>query len=128
MTIKIVALPKKNPRKPEEPARYYAAVQSSGHADLRKLARRISESSTVSSADTLAVLEALLMVVPQELLEGNIVKLGDLGTFRLTVTSTPVETADKITSHNIKSLNVRFTPGKLFKQNMVSAEYEKISD
>jgi len=36
---------------------------------------------TVSSADTLAVLESMLTVIPEELAEGNIVELGDFGSF-----------------------------------------------
>lgn len=46
-----------------------------GRKTLRQMAERISQISTVSSADTMAALEALLTTIPQELAAGNIVEL-----------------------------------------------------
>jgi len=85
MTVKFNIVPKKDPRNLEAPPKYYPTVVSTGRSDLREIAKRIAAMSTVSSVDTMAVLEAFLMVIPRELAEGNIVELGELGSFRLTV-------------------------------------------
>jgi nucleoid DNA-binding protein len=41
----------------------------------------IARMSTISTADTMAMLEAFLTVVPDLLTEGKIVELGEFGTF-----------------------------------------------
>jgi hypothetical protein len=43
--------------------------------------------STLSSLNTVLVLEAFLYIVPSELADGNIVELGDFDTFRVSVSS-----------------------------------------
>jgi len=127
MTVKFTTTAKKNPRDPSAPPKYYAVVKSNGRVDLRQVARRIADISTISSADTLGVLEALLMVIPQLLAEGQIVRLGDLGSFRLTVKSEGMDSPEEVTVHTIDGLSVRFTPGKLFKQALANVEFEKLS-
>ena len=54
---------------------------------MRGLAKRISDISTVSSVDVMAVLEALFQVVPGELADGRIVRCGDFGSFSTTLQS-----------------------------------------
>jgi len=49
-----------NPRDPQAAKKFYAIASSDGEVTLRQLAERIAEISTVSSIDTLAVLESLL--------------------------------------------------------------------
>ena len=68
--------------------------------------------STVSSADVKAVLDALQYEVIEALENGNSVRLGDLGSFRLTMKSQGVETvaeAKKKGAQLIKKVNVQFT-------------------
>lgn len=64
MAIHYKAVPKKNPRDLAQPVKYFPQVITIGAADLRELAGEISQMSTVSSTDTIAVVEALLMVIP----------------------------------------------------------------
>jgi predicted histone-like DNA-binding protein len=92
---------------------------------LRGLTNRISLISTVSNADTLAVLESLLTVVPEELTKGNIVELGDLGTFRLRVRTSGSEQAAQVGAGNILAFGVLFKPGKLFKRALQGIRYRK---
>lgn len=68
--------------------------------------------STVSSADVKAVLDALQYEVIEALEAGNTVRLGDIGSFRLTIKSQGVETAaeaKKKGAQLIKQVNVQFT-------------------
>jgi len=64
MGVNYKAVPKKNPGNQAAPAKYYVQVVSSGEMTLRDLAKQISLISTVSTADTLAVLENFLTVIP----------------------------------------------------------------
>ena len=76
--------------------------------------------------DTLAVLEAFLLVIPQELAKGNIVELGELGSFRLTALASGEDSPEEVSKRNIKEVKVRFKPGKLFKQVLKGLEFRKV--
>ena len=125
MPVKFTVNPKKDPRDQNAAPRYYASVKSSGRSDTNTIARNINSISTVSSVDTAAVIEAFLTVVPDKLAEGNIVELGDFGTFRLSISSEGAEAAEEVTSRSITDRRVIFTPGKRFKQMLDTIEFQK---
>ena len=125
MTVKFNVVPKKDPRNLEAPPKYYPTVVSKGRSDLRAIAERITGMSTVTSVDTLAVLEAFLLVIPEELAKGNIVELGELGSFRLTALASGEARPEDVSKRNIKEVKVRFKPGKLFKQILRGLEFRK---
>jgi predicted histone-like DNA-binding protein len=125
MTVKYNVVERANPLNRELPKKFYPSIESSGRKTLRQVAGRIAEISTVSSVDTMAVLEALLTVIPQELAAGNIVELGDFGNFWLKSSSEGVETAEGVRSAQIASVAPRFNPGKEFKKMMATVEFEK---
>lgn len=114
-----------NPRSPEEPRKYYAFPKASGTIELRELAQRISRESTVSMMDTVAVLEGLLQVIPDMLLDGNIVKLGDFGTFRLGISSEGVENPDEFNASKIRKTNLIFRAGKVFQDRLKSVKFTR---
>ena len=79
---------------------------------LAQIVKRVEKRSTVSSADVKAVLDALQYEVIEALENGNTVRLGDLGSFRLTMKSQGVETATEAKKKGallIKKVNVQFT-------------------
>ncbi len=125
MTVKFNIVERGNPSNREAPKKFYPSIASTGRKTLRQLANRISDISTVSSTDTMAVLEALLKTIPQELADGNIVELGDFGNFWLKATSDGAETADAVHATQIATLLPRFNPGKEFKKVLATVEYEK---
>lgn len=67
MTVKFNVVERGNPADAGAPKKFYPSVVSTGRKTLRQIATRITQISTVSSTDTLAVLEALLNVIPEEL-------------------------------------------------------------
>jgi nucleoid DNA-binding protein len=71
------------------------------------------------------VLEAFLVVIPQELENGHIVELGEFGVFRLTVLASEEYDPEKVGSRNIKEAKVRFKAGKLFKQVLTELRFRK---
>jgi predicted histone-like DNA-binding protein len=127
MTVRFNVTPRKDPRDLTAQPKYYVRVKSSGRADTHAIARTINSMSTVSSVDTAAVLEAFLNVVPEKLVEGNIVELGDFGTFRVSVSSEGQEQAEAVSARNITDVRVIFTPGKRFVQLLNTAEFQKES-
>lgn len=125
MTVKFNVVERGNPSNREAPKKFYASVASSGRKTLRQIAGRITEISTVSTTDTMAVLEALLTVIPQELASGNIVELGDFGNFWLKGNSEGSDTPEQVRAGNITNLLPRFNPGKEFKKVLATVEFEK---
>jgi predicted histone-like DNA-binding protein len=76
----------------------------------------------------MAVLEALLTLIPREIANGNIVNLGDFGAFRLRIQSEGVDNPEDVTANNIKRVLPLFTPGKEFKQALNNTEFIKAGD
>lgn len=116
-----------NPANPDAPKKYYASFTSSGKIKLRQLAEHIADISTVSSIDTLAVLEAFLQVVPREMADGNIVDLGEFGSFRLRIRSEGQEIFEAVSASSITKILPRFSPGKEFKKVIENTTFEKAS-
>lgn len=91
--------------------RYYPGVALSGTMNIAAVATEIEKRSTVSSADVKAVLDALQFEVKQALADGHTVRLGDLGSFRLTVAAAyGSDEKENVTARYISHVRVRFTP------------------
>jgi predicted histone-like DNA-binding protein len=125
MALKFKAVARPNPQDRTAPSKFYAQVINNGQVQQRELATDIAEISTVSTIDTLANIEGFIKIVPKKLADGKSVKLGDFGTFRVTVNSEGVDTAEELTSSHIKKYTVHFRPGKLFKQVLNNADFVK---
>ena len=125
MSVKYVVLGKNNPLKPTEAKKYYAQVKSSGETTLRELAKLISQTSTVSTADVMAVLEGFIEILPQEIARGQIVRLGDFGSFSLSIKSEGEEKEEKVNANSIKGNKLNFRPGKVVKDALNQIQYEK---
>ena len=126
MAVKYSIIQRIKPGDPAAPRKFYAIAKSSGEVKLRELAERIAEISTVSSIDTLAVLESLITVIPTQLLAGRIIKLGDFGTFRLTLSSEGTDTEEEFSKNNIKRLKLNFRPGKIISTELRMVDYQKV--
>ena len=125
MAVNYKAVAKKNPLKQQDPPKYYANIVTTGNLTLRQLAKEISTISTVSVADTMAVLEGLLEVVPKQLANGNIVRLGDFGSFNIQVKSEGADNAKDLSKDQIIKTSVKFRAGKEFMQVIDNIEFIK---
>jgi predicted histone-like DNA-binding protein len=125
MTVKFTTVERGNPQDPTAPKKHYPLIQSKGKVTVQELAERAAEISTLSSADVAAAIEAFLTIVPDELADGNIVSLGDFGSFRLRTHGEGAATAEEVTARNIAKTLVTFNPGKRFKQVLNGIKYEK---
>lgn len=104
--IKYKAMKRKNPKNGR--IAYYAAVENEKSVGFDQIADAIQAECTVHRADILAVLATLEEQVISNLQAGNSVRLGQLGSFHVTLKSRPSESEDKVTSENIKAVMVRF--------------------
>ena len=81
---------RKNMLDKEKPDLYYALAKSSGEIDIDEMAERIQRSSTVNWADVVCVLRALQTEMIESFKRGGIVRLGDIGSFYVTLRSSGV--------------------------------------
>ncbi|MCD4819472.1 MAG: HU family DNA-binding protein [Candidatus Cloacimonetes bacterium] len=102
--------------KKEGPDKYYAVPKSDGIFDLDAVSERINAISTVSSVDTVAVVEAFIKVVSDALLDGKSVKLGKFGIFSLSIRSEGVEDKNNFSLKNIIQFKINFLPSTKFKR------------
>ena len=116
MPVKFNIVERGNPSNPEAPKKFYPSIQSSGRVTTRDLVDRASQMSTLTSTDLMAAIESFLTIIPDELAKGNIVELGEFGSFWLRITSEGAETAAGVRGDQINTILPRFMPGKLFKQ------------
>lgn len=108
--IKYVIRAKKNPI--AKSVKYYPQIAPTTPVTLAQIVKRIEKRSTVSSADVKAVLDALQYEVIEALQNGNSVRLGDLGSFRLSIKANGSATSDEARrtgANAIKAVNVQFT-------------------
>jgi predicted histone-like DNA-binding protein len=125
MAVKYTVSEKGNPLQPQQPKKWYANAKSTGDTTLRALGKEIAQRSTVSPADTQAVLVALTEVLTEHLSEGKIVRLGDFGAFQVSIGSEGAETEAKFNVSMIKTKKVTFRPGIDIKEMLNNLKFEK---
>ena len=109
--IKFVIRAKKNPLNRTQ-IKFYPQMAPGVPVMLRTIVGRIEKRSGVSSASVKAALDALQYEILQTLADGNSVRLGDLGSFRLTMHGEGASTAKEAKEKGanlIKRVSVRFT-------------------
>ena len=107
--------------------KFYASAVSNGELTLEKLTKRIERTSTVGGADIRAVLYSLVETIQDGLEEGAIVRLGELGSLRISIGSNGEATMEDVNASSIKSAKCIFSPGKELKKMQKNLEYVKVS-
>lgn len=115
--LKYNVVPKKNPI--DKSVKFYAQLRPVVPVNLNKIAQLIEKRCSVSSSDVKAVLDALEFEIISALQDGKSVRLGDLGSFRPTISSRGTDTAEAFTSDQIHRVNVRFYPSKKMKVSFI---------
>jgi len=126
MSIKFNVIERPNPQDREAPRKFYPSIQASGRKSLRQLSKRITQMCTVTGPDTMAVLESMLEIIPEELADGNIVELGDFGSFWLRNSADGVDQEEEASASQVTNILPRFIPGKEFKKALKGVDFEKI--
>lgn len=114
--------------KPKEPAKAYAKNQVNEIWSIGKFAKHIADHNGVYSRGTVkGVLSDMCECLVEQLLNGNKIQLGELGTFSISISSEPAESLDKFTAKNIKAVNILFAPGEEFENLLSRAEFNPVA-
>jgi predicted histone-like DNA-binding protein len=106
--------------------KFYASPVHDREISLDGLTKAIEKTSTVNGADIRAVLYAMVEEAVNGLSDGRIIRLGDLGSLRITLNSEGKDTAEEVTATSVKKAGVIFTPGKKLQEMLKSAKYTKV--
>ena len=120
-------VPRINPREKDEAPKYYAQAQARGDISLRDMAERIQASCTVHKSDVYAVLVALEDVVAEAIQNGEIVRLGDLCTLQVSLSSKGALTEEDYTTDLIKRAKINFRPGRVLSNALASLSFSKVA-
>ena len=105
----------------------YATSQVTEVLDLQKFAKHIADHGcTYDRADIAAILTKTVDCLHELILEGKKVNLGELGGFYPELVTEGAKTADAFTAANIKEVNIRWTPGKNFKNLRQEASFQLV--
>ena len=118
-----------NPIKPEEPKKAYAVAQCTSVLPLDKFAGHISSHGCVyQRADIMAILLMAVDCMKEQLLAGNKVELGDLGSFYVSLSSEGADTAaDFRPDVHIRRVRVIWECGSAFANLLDEAEFNLVS-
>lgn len=105
--------------------KFYASPVMDGEMTLADLTKAIEKICTVSGADIRAVLYALVDVAVDSLADGTIVRLGDLGSLRVSISSEGKDKAQDVKADAIKNTSIIFTPGPRIKEMFETVKYQK---
>ena len=119
-------VPRINPREKNDPPKYYAQAQASGDVNIREMSERIQQTCTVTKADVYAVLVSMEDVIIDALKSGEIVRLGDLGTFQIGVSGKGTLTEDEYDSSLIQKARINFRPGIALSGILTNLTYAKV--
>lgn len=111
----------------EETPRAYAKNQVSEIWTLEKFAKHIADHNGVFSRGTVkGVIADMCECLVEQLLNGNKIQLGELGSFCVSLSCESAESVEKFTAKNIKEVNIVFTPGEDFENLVGKASFNMV--
>jgi predicted histone-like DNA-binding protein len=105
--------------------KYYASPVHGKEITLEGLTKAIEKTSTVNGADIRAALYAMVEEAVNGLEDGRIIRLGDLGSLRITLSSEGKNTPEEVTAAAVKKAGVIFTPGAKLQSMLKAAKFTK---
>ncbi|MBQ9559993.1 MAG: DNA-binding protein [Bacteroidaceae bacterium] len=118
-----------NPGNTESEKKIFANAQVHEVLDLQQFARHISQHGSPYTRDVIVgVVTAVVDCLREELLDGNKVSLGDLGSFYVTFSGEGVDKADDYNPQTcIKKVNIRWDAGRNFADLKQEATFNLVS-
>lgn len=114
--IQYVIKEKKKPG--TEDYKFYGQVRQTGVIGIRELCNLVAEKCTLTPADILASINALESEIINQIKQGNSVRLGDLGSFRPSLTSEGAATAEAWGVNMVKRVRAIYTPSSEMKHQL----------
>ncbi|PIB35694.1 hypothetical protein BFP72_09960 [Reichenbachiella sp. 5M10] len=127
MSVQYKVTERINPNDVTLPKKYYARIINGDDVSFEELVGIISKVSSLNYGTVLGAIGTLLEVIEMQLAFGRQVRLSNLGTLFLTLSSEGVERPEEYRSDRIKQARIRFRPGARLKNLAKTLKYEKVS-
>ena len=112
----------------EDGPKAYAKNQVNEVWPIEKFAKHIADHNGVYSRGTVkGVLSDMCECLVEQLLNGNKIQLGELGTFGISVSCDPADSLNEFTAKNIKEVNIVFSPGEDFENLINRAKFNPVA-
>lgn len=121
--MKFVICPRSNPQKREE-VKYYLLAKTLGSVDLNKICEEIALSSSLTRGDVNNTVMCFLDTIPKYLKMGFSVKLGELGSFRLSIHSEGSAAIEDVSPSKVKKINPVFVASSKLKKEISDTPVE----
>ena len=109
------------------PKKAYPTAQYTDVMDLDHFCKHIADHGCAyDRADISAMVIKTVDCLREQLLAGQKVKLGDLGSFSVSLQSKGAESAEKFTAQNISGVKVNWEPGKEFLDLLDDADFQQV--
>ena len=89
---------------------YYANLTGTTPLTIEAFSSKVCQECHINPVQLLNTLYYLEKEIIDALLNGHSVRLGDIGSFHLTLSSTGAESNDSFSEENLRGLKVRFVP------------------
>lgn len=110
-----------NPSDKNAPRKWYATSVGEKSQTVKAMTRAATENTTTAPIEMEASLELLGKYAVEQLQQGHIVKIGELGTLRISFQSEGVSDINDFNAATmIKNPRLIFTPSKTFRENVVN--------
>ena len=117
-----------NPANRDEARKAYGKNQVREVWDLNQFCKHIaSHNSGYSRGLVKAVLSDMCECLIEQLLNGNKITLGELGSFSTAISCKPAESKEAFTEDNIKEVNINFKPGEDFVNLRSRAQFKLVA-
>ena len=123
MSIKLKKIQRKIPRDPDQ-VKWYLSPNISGTVGMKEIASEIVQRTSLARGDVQNVLSTLIDVMPTFLKLGQSIRLGDFGSFRVSVSSEGKDTAEALSVHDVKQNRLLFLPSVELKDSIASISFE----
>lgn len=123
MTIKLKTISRVNPLKKEEAPKFYVTAKHDTRVSEEELAQKISKRCTLRESDVRGALIALLDIMQEELILGNIVSLGNIGSFYVNVSSNGTDNSTDLSLKDVRGTKIVYAPSKKLKKQLLLIDY-----
>lgn len=123
MSILMNKMQRFDPTRKDEPMKWYGVQKRLVKMDENEVAELIADETTLNSAEALMAIRQLRKVVLRALLDGKSVQLGNWGSFNLRVGTSGAATREALTTVQVKSARIHFSPGREMKEALKRADF-----
>ncbi len=118
---KFKLIKKINPQDKSAPKKWYAVPISESPQSFKETARRATQNTTTGAMELETAIDLLGSYAVEQLQAGHTIRIGNLGTLRITFKSEGVENINDFNASSmIKEPRVIFTPSKEFRDAVIN--------